>query len=136
MIVVFIDWYIKPDKVDEFLEYWKTKLQIKDKDRSGLIGEFLSDPADIQTKQWITWNMQAGIPADSSVHDSPPYKRFVNVGLWMNETSFEAAVGANFNKPGGILEFEAKPRRRALLIPEEWRRGGGSLPEDDSKGVL
>ena len=134
MIVVFIDWYIKPDKVDEFLEYWKTKLQIKD--RSGLIGEFLSEPADIQTKQWITWNMQADIPADSSVHDSPPYKRFVNVGLWMNETSFEAAVGANFNKPGGTLEFEAKPRRRALLIPKASRIGDGKLPGCDSKGVL
>ena len=133
MIIVFIDWYIKPDKVDEFLTFWKQEAKIEN--RNGLIGEFLSKPADIKYKSWITWHMAACIPADSSTHDEPCYERFINIGLWMEEKSFEDAVAKYFNDNNPCKDFEAKRRRRALLTPEAWRIGQGKLPGDDSEGV-
>ena len=134
MIFVFIDWYIKPDMVDKFLDAWKTTLRIQD--RSGLIGEFLSEPADIKAKEWITWNMQADISADSSVKDPVPYKRFINIGMWMNESSFEDAVAKYFNDNKPPEDYEYKRRRRTILTPKAWRIGDGKLPGCDSKGVL
>ncbi len=134
MIIVFIDWYIKPGKVDEFLKFWKQTVQVND--RSGLVGEFLSKPADITYKTWITWNMNADIAADSATHETPEYERFINVGIWMEEKSFECAVAKYFNENKPPESFEFKRRRRCLLTPKTWRIGDGKLPACDSKGVL
>ena len=133
MIVVLIDWYIKPDKVNDFLKHWKTKLRVKDKDRIGLIGEFLSEPANIKDKPWITWNMRADFPADSRLR----CRRFVNIGMWKDEASFRKAIGGSFGKKNAPPEkFEYVRRRRTVLRPKARRIGGGKLPKGDSKGVL
>ena len=135
MIIVLIDWYIKPEKVDEFFSFWKENATISD--RAGLIGEFLCEPADIKHLPWITWNMNACIDADSNVNDEAEYRRFVNVGLWMEEKSFEDAVAKYFNagKKKEDFEHHERKRRRALLIPKAWRIGKGQLPGGDSGGV-
>lgn len=136
MIIVFIDWYIKPDKVDEFLTFWKQEAKIEN--RNGLIGEFLSKPADIEYKSWITWHMATDIFVDSctpETQEMPAYERFINIGLWMNEKDFEDAVAKYFNDNNSRKDFEAKQRRRALLTPQAWRIGQGKLPGDDSEGV-
>ena len=42
MVIVFIHWKIIPNKVDNFLEYWRKTAIVENRD--GLIGEFLSEP--------------------------------------------------------------------------------------------
>ena len=130
MIVVLIDWYIKLDKVDEFKKRWETEFTIED--QSGLIGEFLSEPADIKNKEWITWDMQADFPADLLLH----CKRFVNIALWEDEASFYNAMNDKFGKKNDSpADFEYVRRRRAVLNPLTHRIGGSELPKDNPKGV-
>ena len=51
MVIVLIHWKIKRDCVDDFLTFWKTKACIKD--RSGLVGEFLSEVQSEKDCEWI-----------------------------------------------------------------------------------
>jgi hypothetical protein len=62
--------------------------------------------------------------------------RFINVGLWASAEAFHEQVGRYFDPAKGVLPFELKLRRRALLTPACWRMGDWRLPIHDTGGVL
>lgn len=126
MVIALIHWKIKPDMVREFLEYWRTKAVVQD--RSGLIGEFLSEPCDISEYQWITWYLA---PIGENVYTS-----FINVGIWDNAEGFHDQIGKYFKEGAKRLDFEHCPRTRTILRPDSWRVGHSSLPLHDSRGTL
>ena len=120
MVIVLIHWKIKRDCVDDFLTFWKTKACIKD--RSGLVGEFLSEVQSEKDCEWINWKLTA---CDGK------YKSFINAGLWSDLESFCKQVEGYFKtKP-----FEYEQRKRLVLKPEDWRVGQSALPCHDSKGT-
>lgn len=125
MVIVVIHWKIKPDMVDEFLDFWKTSAVISD--RTGLIGEFLSEGHSTAEFDWITWPMtgREGI-----------YRSFVTVGYWNSGDEFQAQVGRYFETSTGPQDFEAEPRLRTALKPKVWRIGDSRLPIHDSHGEL
>ena len=125
MIVVIVHWKIRPEMVDEFLEFWKTAAIVDD--RSGLIGEFLCEGHSTTEFDWITWPL-AGCEGR--------YRSFVNVGFWNSGEEFQAQVERYFDSATGPKEFEAEPRLRTALKPGCWRIGESRLPLHDSGGVL
>ncbi|MCY4141073.1 MAG: hypothetical protein OXF56_22755 [Rhodobacteraceae bacterium] len=125
MIIVVIHWKIKPDMVDEFLKFWRKKAIVED--RSGLIGEFLSEGHSIAEFDWITCPLTGC---------EGKYRSFVNVGYWKSGKEFQAQVGRYFDSSTGQKKFEAEPRSRTALKPKCWRMGDGTLPVHDSGGVL
>lgn len=61
---------------------------------------------------------------------------FVNVGMWTSVDAFMDAVGRYMVEGRSIKEdFEAAPRRRAVLTPKHWRIGSDMLPTAASEGV-
>ena len=126
MIIVLIQWKIKPEPemVKKFLEFWKKTAVIED--RRGLIGEFLSEPHSQAEFSWITWQLNGC---------EGKYRSFINVGYWNSAAEFHAQIGKYFESPSDPEEFEAAPRRRAVLKPKCWRIGDGALPIHDSGGV-
>ena len=124
MVIVLIHWKILPDKVDDFLAFWKEVATIKD--RSGLTGEFLSAIHPSDNYDWITWDLTAE-------HDE--YVPFMNVGLWRDVQTFHDQIGRYFPAPGNKQPFEYEERVRALLDAQYWRRGLFPLPQHDSDGV-
>ena len=125
MIVVLIHWKIIPDKVDEFLEFWRKTAIVQD--RKGLIGEFLSEVSSTSEYNWITWDLGA-------LQDR--YKSFVNVGLWDDPCEFREQIGKYFETSTGKQHFEHEARVRTVLHPKCWRMGDSNLPLHDSGGVL
>ena len=125
MIIVVIHWKIKPDRVDEFLKFWRRKAIVED--RRGLIGEFLSEGHSTAEFGWITW------PLTSCEGE---YRSFVNVGYWNSGEEFQSQVGKYFDSSTGKKDFEAEPRLRTALKPKCWRMGDSKLPLHDSGGVL
>ena len=127
MVIVVIHWKIKPEpnKVKEFLEFWKTAAIVED--RRGLIGEFLSEGHSTAEFGWITWPL-------TGCEDK--YKSFVNVGIWNSAKEFQEQVGKYFDSFTGPEDFEAETRLRTALKPKCWRIGDSSLPMHDSGGVL
>lgn len=134
MIIVLINWRILPSKENEFLDNWKTKLRLQG--ASGLIGEFLSRIEDTQFADAVTWEMEADDRDDRKVWRSDNYISYVNVGLWERYQDFHDAVAKNMSA-GRTLgrDFEAAPRRRAVLTALHWRRGSAELPATTSEGV-
>ena len=60
----------------------------------------------------------------------------MNVGTWANRDEFEEQIGKYFNDDNPIKPFELERRVRTVLTPMSWRVGEGSLPANDSSGVL
>ena len=135
MIVALINWRILPSEVDAFLSKWKTGLRLID--AKGLIGEFLSRVEDGGFFQGVTWEMEPDEKDIKNGWRSSAYVSYVNVGMWESVDDFMNAVGKYMVAGRAIKEdFEAAPRRRAILTPEHWRRGSSSLPPHTSEGVV
>ena len=124
VIIVLINWKIRPDSVDDFLTFWKTEACIKD--RSGLVGEFLSEVQSERDCEWINWKLTA---CDGK------YRSFINVGIWSDKEAFCEQVMKYFSKPGEKKRFEYEPRKRVVLTSECWRVGHSVLPCHDSEGT-
>ena len=114
MRIVLIEWRIKKGEEEQFLEYWSKRALVRD--RSGLIGEFLSRVESPQEYPWITWELDER------------WTTFVNVGMWREASDFEEQIGCYMNETRPPMAFEAARRRRVLVAPERWRLGGTSLP--------
>ena len=123
MIIALIHWRIKPDEasIAEFLKFWREQATIGD--RTGLIGEFLSEAAKLTDYPYITWHLDQDHLGN--------FKSFVNVGFWNDERAFYEQVAKNFNDDRPMLPFEAYRRRRAIIKPESWRIGKSNLPSQD-----
>ncbi len=121
MCIVLIEWQIKPTQraVVEFMEYWTTKATIEEK--TGLVGEFLSAPVPADEL-----SLSVRVDDLGASDEAPGAWRFVNVGLWENFQTFYRQVGHLMSDKE--QEFEAGPRRRVFLEPQQWRRGGWELP--------
>lgn len=135
MIIVLINWRILPEEVPEFKKYWSETLKLDH--ATGLVGEFLSEVKGQDFYEKITWEME---PSDSETDrtfwKSETHESFVNVGIWNRLEDFDKAVGKFMNAdPTAMKEFEAAPRRRAVLSPEAWRIGASVLPSESSPGV-
>ena len=73
MIIVMIHWKIVPDRVDEFLEFWRKEALIND--RRGLVGELLTEAHSTAEFEWITWQLTGC---------EGKYRSFINIGYWDN----------------------------------------------------
>ena len=125
MVIALIHWKIEPDRVEEFLEFWQKKAVVQD--RSGLVGEFLSEVGDAGEFPWVTWDLadREGV-----------YRSYVNVGLWRNADDFHHQIARYFNDDTAPESFESERRVRAILRPLHWRVGYAELPIQDSGGTL
>ena len=123
MVIALIHWKIKPDRVNEFLGYWRKEAVVQD--RKGLIGEFLSEACHTSDFPWITWDLTGceGV-----------YRSFVNVSMWSDVEEFHEQIGKHFT--GKPEEFEYELRVRTILRPACWRMGDSHLPIHDSGGTL
>ena len=124
MVIVLIQWKIKPDSVEDFLRFWKEEAFVQD--REGLVGEFLSEAHSTAEYSWINWQL-TGCEQE--------YRSFVNVGLWSNPEDFQEQVGKYFAECTSSKGFEFGPRQRVVLKPKCWRVGCAKLPCLDSGGV-
>lgn len=135
MIIALINWRILPHFEAHFLDRWKTGLRLEG--QPGLIGEFLSKVEGPSFHEGVTWQMEADELDDPSAWRSNDFVSYVNIGMWNSAEEFMNAV-MKYASKGRTLkeEFEAAPRRRAILTPEAWRRGDNDLPSGLSAGVL
>lgn len=135
MIIALINWRILPDQVEAFLSKWKTGLSLGN--APGLIGEFLSKVESHDFHEGITWEMEADEKDNKADWRSTEFVSYVNVGVWTDTDFFMNAVGKYMSAGRSLKEpFEAAPRRRAILLPEHWRRGQLHLPATTSEGVV
>ena len=125
MVIVLVHWKIKPNRVAEFLEYWRKVATVQD--RAGLIGEFLSEACDASEFPWITWDLTG--------HEGV-YRSFINVGMWAEAADFHDQIATYFRDAASPQDFEHQPRIRSVLRPRCWRMGDSSLPVHDSGGTL
>ena len=126
MIIVLVRWKIIPDRVDDFLEFWRKVVTIEN--RQGLIGEFLSEPQSPEEYPWITWDIMGC---------EGKYRSFINVGCWVNAEEFHEQVGKYIPEtPSKKKDFEYELRIRTVLKPKCWRMGDASIPVHDSGGTL
>ena len=51
MEIVFVHWNIVKGREEEFKQYWKSGLPVND--RTGLVGEFLSQPSGHGKYDWV-----------------------------------------------------------------------------------
>jgi hypothetical protein len=105
--IILVEWRIEKGREQEFLDYWSKQATVRD--RSGLVGEFLSQ-AD-EEFPWMAWE------AD------PRWTTFVNVGIWRTSFDFEQQIGRYIDPSQPPFDFEAAPRRRLFVMPERWRVG-------------
>lgn len=125
MVIVLIHWRIKPSEeaVNQFFDFWQNNATIKNK--SGLIGEFLSKPLPADK---VPFKVEDLSHKDGEL----PYISFVNVGMWKDMGTFHQQIGRYFNDDKPILDFEQYRRTRTILSPEAWRIGNYNLPERGS----
>lgn len=135
MIIVLINWRVIPEKEAAFVEFWSSTLKLDG--APGLIGEFLSKVEGTEFFEKITWQIEPSEQeADKSFWKSQSYVSYVNVGMWDNLEHFELAVGKFMNAdPKAMNDYEAAPRRRAVLTPGAWRIGSSTIPTSSSDGV-
>jgi Antibiotic biosynthesis monooxygenase len=135
MIIVLINWRVTPEKVPAFIEFWSSTLKLEG--APGLVGEFLSKVEGLDFYEKITWQIEPNDEEDRSFWKSEIYDSFVNVGIWESLADFDRAVGPKMNPdPKFMGEYEAAPRRRAILSPAAWRIGASALPKSSSPGVI
>ena len=126
MVIVLIHWKIIPNRVDDFLKFWKTTVVVEN--RHGLIGEFLSEPHSPAEYPWITWDIMGC---------EGKYRSFINVGYWVDAEEFHEQVGKYIPKtPSEKKDFEYEPRLRTVLKPKCWRMGDAPVPAHDSEDTL
>jgi hypothetical protein len=127
MMVALIHWRIKPEpeQVDAFLDHWKHINKIGD--RTGLIGEFLSDSFPMVDFPQTTWHLDSESLGD--------FKSYVTVGLWRDADAFKDQIAKYFNDSKPMEPFEKYRRRRVIFRPVEWRIGVAGMPTADSDGV-
>ena len=116
--IVVVEWKIKKGRECDFMNYWSTRSTIPN--RSGLIGEFLSE---VDKQKWVNWNLDEG------------WTTFYNIGIWRDAAAFEDQIGKFIDNSRPPLEFEAGKRSRVFLAPERWRVGLTALPVSDPAGV-
>ena len=106
MIIVAIHWKIKPepDKVENFLKYWKQEVFVHD--RSGLVGEFLTEAHSTAEYDWITWDLTGC---------EGKYKSFINIGYWDSAEKFHEQIGKYFKTSTNMEDFEYELRVRTVL---------------------
>jgi heme-degrading monooxygenase HmoA len=121
MRIVVLEWRIRKGQEDEFLEYWSSRATVPD--RSGLIGEFLSQVEDQDQYPWISWELDER------------WTTFVNVGLWREGSDFQNQIGRFIDDTRPPMAFEAACRRRVLVAPTRWRTGGTVLPVSEHQLV-
>jgi hypothetical protein len=137
MVIFLINWRIKPDdsSITAFLSKWKTQLRIKNAE--GLFGEFLSQVRDKTFFDFVTWDLREH--ADGEYRNyirTDDFISYVNVGIWRSKEDFIKNIGSYMPPaPWTMEEFEAAPRRRAVVEPEHWRIGQFPLPTATSPGV-
>ena len=122
MVIVLIQWKIKPGQEAAFQEHWEQDL--RPEDCTGLVGEFLCKPG---SEEYITWSLPD--PND------PPCTVFVNVGIWASVDAFRKQIEPKFNDNKPPKPFEAARRVRTVLYPLSRRMGTAPLPEGSSRGV-
>ena len=125
MMIVLIHWRIKPDKVDDFLHFWKAVAKVGD--RKGLITEMLSEVRTPKDFWYATWSLDPESLGD--------FKSYVNVGFWNDDDEFQKQIADKFNDDSPLKDFEMYRRRRAILTPATWRRGLAEFPKLDPAGV-
>ena len=125
MVIVLIKWKIKPEQESTFLTYWRQDATVTD--RTGLIGEFLSE---VGSEPYITWEL-----AEPNTPAHPPHKVFVNIGIWADADTFHEQIGQYFNDKKPIEPFEAARRVRTVVHPTCRRMGSAALPGGDTEGV-
>jgi len=116
MVIVLIQWKIKPNLVEIFKDWWLN--ETIPASSGGLFGEFLSNPIP---KSEFNYKVNDLIP------DSGDYVPFVNVGIWESELRFQEVVGHLFNDDAPKKEFEFSRRERTLLNPFAEHRGTWQL---------
>lgn len=119
MVIVLVQWKIKPGLGAVFRSHWEKNLRIAN--RSGLVAEFLCEPG---SEGYITWAMPDP--------DDPPCTLFVNVGIWTDADAFRDQVEPYFNDDREPEPFEAARRVRTVLHPVSRRMGCALLPKDSS----
>jgi heme-degrading monooxygenase HmoA len=124
MVIVFVYWKIKKGHEEAFKTKWRSGLPVND--RSGLVGEFLSQPTGHEKYDWITWDLRG----------TEDYTPFINIGMWANAEAFHDQIGKYFKPEKEKDDFEFEIRTRALLKPDCWRMGDSKLAIHDSGGVL
>jgi hypothetical protein len=116
--IVVVEWKIKKGRECDFLNYWATRSTIPN--RSGLIGEFLSE---VDQRPWISWTL------------GEDWTTYYNVGIWRDAEAFQDQIGKYIDNSRPPLEFEAAKRGRVFLAPERWRVGATMMPAADPAGV-
>ena len=122
MVIVLIQWKIKPGQEAAFRQHWEQNLPIED--RTGLVGEFLCEPG---SEEYITWCFPDSGDAPCTV--------FVNVGIWADPDAFHDQIAQYFNDDKEPQPFEAARRVRTVLHPLSCRMGAALLPEGSTPGV-
>lgn len=134
MVIVLIHWKIKPDRIDEFRNWW-TGQDADIKERGGLMGEFLSEPLPLEKLEEMNVmpkdHKPFGVCDLAPGVDEAPYVPFVNVGVWKDWAEFYAQVGRNFNDAKPMKDFEQYRRTRTILNALNWRVGQWPLPAAD-----
>lgn len=128
MIICLIHWKIRKGMEEKFISSWQTVFTIKN--RSGLIGEYLSDVKSHSEFPYITWPIRC-----ANDYNERHCTHFINVALWESAKRFEEEIADKFNDTNPIADFEIERRRRALVNPIQWRAGPSPVPQEDSLGV-
>jgi hypothetical protein len=126
MVVILVHWLIRKGHEDRFTDRWR---EMTVESHSGLYREILTK-LDITAEQDTKFHT-------FSVGD-PFYSTFINIGIWHDLDSFDAAIGwcipdVKVEDGGGrrvqtveLEEFEFKLRERVVL--EVIGTRGGALP--------
>lgn len=124
MAIVLIEWRIKPDEESAaaFMKWWCEKAKVKDK--SGLLGEFLSSPV-------LANELPSELEVDDLSGDVDGVKawRFINVAIWRDWPTFYEQIREFIDAPPRSFESPAG-RRRVILEPQEWRSGCWDHPSE------
>lgn len=99
MDIVLVRWKIRPEKEDEFLEYWKKSIDVKPK---GLIDENLSK---VESDETSNWDISDGAPVV-----------YVNVGRWESKEDWKRAFT---ELPTSPMDFESELRERVWVSAKE-----------------
>ena len=127
MHVVLVHWRIKPEAehIAAFLKDWREVYTITD--RTGLIGEFLSESSPAKIFPDTTWHLDPEALGN--------FKSFVNVALWRDAKDFHEQIAKNYNDQNPMRLYEQYRRRRVVAECSAWRIGDFKLPLTDSAEV-
>lgn len=118
MIIVLVFWQIhdNDEAITSFRKWWSESAAIED--RSGLVGEYLCDAADVHVSFQVA-DQPPWVTTDA------PTRPFVNVAIWKDVDSFYEQVGQYM---GQTQPFEVVPRQRVVVNHVASRRGAWGFP--------